>query len=124
MKRYLSVAAFILAFLSVFLIFTEVSWGKEEGILDPLCGPCKKVFKEVLELMQEPPSCLAVDAAFDGICELVAGEDDPVMAVYCVAGGVAAGKVCDEMGGPHKMLLDPGGAAKKICKKVALCYKL
>lgn len=127
MRRYLKVVVLILCFLSV---LPQSSWSSEEvqveGILDPLCNPCKtlceKTLKSIPAATVADMKCPAFGTLFGTTCEAISGESGPVAAVLCFSGGIVATKVCEEIyGSPHELINDSHGAAKHICKGIKLC---
>ncbi len=130
MRLYLKVVvivAFVMCFLSV---LPHNSWSNEEekftpeGILDPLCDPCKKLCKATLKAIpiSNDMKCNSFGTLFSTICEVESGGTGPEAAVLCFASGAVTTKICEEYyGSPQKLIQDPGGAAKHICKGVKLC---
>ncbi len=124
MRRCLICVLFVFCFLSILL---QNAWSNEEGaegILDPLCSPCKALSEKTLTTMttKEGLTCLAFSTLFGTTCELLSG-GNAAGAVLCTTSGVAVQGVCEyEYGGsPQRVKDDAHEASKKICKKVKLC---
>jgi hypothetical protein len=129
MRQNLKVVMLIACCLSV---LSQSSWGSEqvqpEGILNPLCSPCKTLCEKTLKLIPAATvadmKCPVFGTLFSTTCEAISAEGGPIGASVCFSGGIVAGKVCEEIyGSPHALIEDSSGAAKHICKGIKFCKK-
>ncbi len=127
MRQHLKV---IVLMLCIFSVLPQSSWSSEnvqlDGILDPLCSPCKTLCEKTLKLIPAATvadmKCPAFGTVFSTTCEAISGESGAVGATLCFSGGFVASKVCEEIyGSPHQLIQDSHGAAKHICNGVKLC---
>lgn len=107
-------------------IVPHVGWSNgeaPEGILDPLCTPCKALCEKTILTMttKEGMTCLGFSATFSAVCDGLSGGNAAGMAL-CTTGGVALQGVCvEKYKTPQNVKDNAHEASKDVCKKIKLC---